>query len=96
MTVWTRSRVAERLNEPLFDPLGDCMLENAGLGVHLVPRHAEHVGQEPLSQAVAPHDADGDFESLSRQLDISTDFVLDVAVVDELLEHARDRRRRDA
>ena len=36
------------------------MLESLGLGVHLVPRVVEHIGEEGLEQPVPPHHRDGD------------------------------------
>ncbi len=72
------------------------MLENARFGIDFVPRHAEHVGEQTLRQSVAAYDSDRDLETLSRQFDVTAHFVFHVSVVDELLEHPGNRRRRDS
>ncbi len=84
------------VDEPLFDAVRDGVFEHARLSVDFVPRHAEHVGEQAFRQPVAPHDADRDLETLARQLDVAAHLVLHETVVDELLEHPRDRGRRDA
>ena len=43
----------QRDEEPILDLLGEGVLEAAGVAVGLVPRVAEHVGQEALHDAVA-------------------------------------------
>ena len=61
MSRWDRvavrvvGRMAQGGVDPLFQPLAHGVLEQLGLGVHLVPRHVQHAHQEGLEQAMAPH-----------------------------------------
>ncbi len=96
MSVRTRLRITQSRDQTFFDARGDGVLEDACLGIDFVPRHAQHVGEQPLRQPIAPHDANRNLEALSRQLDIAAHFMLDVAVVHELFQHSGDRRRRNA
>ena len=53
-------RPVEGDEDPVLDLLGQVVLERAGQPVGLVPRVAEHVGQEPLDDPVAADGGDGD------------------------------------
>ena len=96
MAVRAGLRIAEQRHQPVFDALRDRVLEHARFGMHFVPRHAEHVGEQPLGQAVPPQDAHADLQAFARQFHLAARDVLDEAVLVELLQHAGDRRRRDA
>src|SRR5580700_2706888 len=89
MAVRTGARVAERRDETLLHAFGNGVLEDAGFGIDLVPRHLENVGKQTLRQPIAPYHADGDLQAFSRELDVAAYFVFDVSIRDELLEHAR-------
>ena len=96
MSVRADLRIAEDRDEPLFDALGDRVLEPARFVVHFVPRHAEHVLQKHFGQPVAAHDAHRDAQALLGERRLAARLVREVAVGGQLLEHAGDRRRRDA
>jgi hypothetical protein len=49
--------VAQRRVDALLEPVGQRVLQQFRLGVHLVPRHVEHPGEERLQQPVPAHDA---------------------------------------
>ena len=54
--------VAQQHADLLVQPVLDDVLELAGVGVHLVLAHAQHVAEQALGQAVAAHDAAGRLE----------------------------------
>ena len=69
------------------------VLEPFGLLVHVVPRHAHDVGEEPLDQTVARHDLLGVAPALVREVDGLLGVARDVAVALQTAEHLVHRRR---
>ena len=89
-------RVAERGVDALLEPLGQHVLQQLGLGVHLVPRHAEHLVEERLQQPVAPHDAQRGLLARLGEPQLATARAVDELALLEALDHGGDRGRRDA
>jgi hypothetical protein len=56
ITVWTRRRIAERLEEPRLDLWRNDVLDPVRLLVRFVPGHLEQVGEEALGEGVAAND----------------------------------------
>ena len=71
------------------------VLEVLGLLVHLVPRHADDVGQEALDHPVAADDALGVGAAGLGEADRAVGVAADVAVALEPADHLRDGRRRE-
>ena len=88
-------RLAELRRDALLEALGDVVLEAFGLGVHLVPRHAEVLDQEQLQQPVVAQHLERGSRAARRQHDAVVRLVLDQAQRVELLDHARHGRGRD-
>ena len=89
-------RVAERGVDALLEPLGQHVLQQLGLGVHLVPRHAEHLVEERLQQPVAPHDAQRGPLARLGEPQLATARAVDELALLQPLDHGRHRGRRDA
>jgi hypothetical protein len=70
------------------------VLEPLGLLVHLIPRDAEHVGQEALDQAVAANDLLGLAFAGLGEADHLVWTARDVVVALEAADHLMHRRRR--
>ena len=88
--------VSELGRDQLLEILGEHVLEDLGLGVNPIPRHPQRIGQEALDQpVVADHlqrhapPIGGEAHSPVRGMSREPQLV-------ELLEHRRDRARRDA
>ena len=63
-------RVVEHLHKAPFDVLAHHVLPAARLGVHFLPRQADHVDQQPLGEPVLAHDGDGQRAALVGQLQV--------------------------
>ena len=68
------------------------MLPATGLFVDEVPRQPDDVGEESLGESVLADDAARDVVSVRGQLELAT-VTSDVALIDQSLDHLRDRRR---
>ena len=76
--------------------VGKHVLQQLGFGVHLVPRHAEHLVEERLQQPVAPHDAQRGQLARLGEPQLAPARAVDELAVLESLDHGGDRGRRDA
>ena len=93
MAVRADLRFAEHDDEPFFDAGRDRMLEAAGLGVNLVPRHPQDLRQQTLRQTMAPEDSNRNGESALGQLRRAARGMNDVSFPGELLQHPGRRMR---
>ena len=66
IAVRVERRVAELRRDELLELLRDDVLEHLGLGVHLVPAHAEALDEVQLEQAVVADDLEGDAAAAGR------------------------------
>ena len=66
------------------------MLEHLGLGVHLVPGHAEALDEEQLDEPVVPDHLERDAPPALGEADAAVALVLDEAERRELAQHPRD------
>ena len=71
------------------------MLEHLGLGVHLVPGHAEALDEEQLDEPVVADHLEGDAPAVLGEPHAAVALVLDEAERRELAQHPRDRRGAD-
>ena len=77
MTVRIDDRVAEQGRDPVLELVGQNVLEDLGLLVHLVPRHAEGLGEIGLEEAVMADHLEGDLAAGIGELDAPVGSVLD-------------------
>ena len=89
-------REAERRVDPRLELLREHVLEPVGLGVDLVERQAERVGEEELEQPVMAQHLERDTPAGLGERDAAVRHADDEPVGGELLRHPRDRRLRDA
>ena len=82
-------RMVEQVDEAALHGLRHHVLPPAGLGVDELPVEADHVGEEPLGQAVLAHHPGGKSVPLGGQLEVSVALDGHQAVA----LHARDRLR---
>ena len=66
------------------------MLEHLGLGVHLVPGHAEALDEEQLDEPVMADHLERDTPPALGETDAAVALVLDEPEVRELAQHPRD------
>ena len=88
--------VPERGVDALLEPLGEHVLQQLGFGVHLVPRHAEHLVEERLQQPVAAHDAQRGLLARRGEPQLAPARAVDELALLQPLDHGGDRGRRDA
>ena len=86
-------RVAELGGDQLLELLGEDMLEPLGLGVHLVPAHAQALDQEQLEQAMVANHLERDGPSALGQTRTAIQLMLDQPERGQLAQHRRHRRR---
>nr|WP_246632842.1 hypothetical protein [Pseudonocardia nigra] len=79
---------------PPLEPRADAVIEDLRLGVHLVPRHAEDLGEEHLEQAVPPHDPQRVSRPVLGQPDPVTAKAANQIIRLQPLQHRRDSRSR--
>ena len=104
-TLWRRAgdrvavraggRVAEQQDELLLDVGRDGVLPAVGLLVDLLPLEPDDVDEEPLGEAVAPHDRGRHLAALVGEAEAAVVEQLGVAVVDEAVHRLRHRGRRE-
>jgi hypothetical protein len=88
-------RVAELRGDELLELLRERVLEHLGLGVHLVPGHAEALDEEQLDQPVMPDDLERDAPAALGEPDSAVALVRDEAERRQLAQHPRDGGRAD-
>ena len=71
VSVRTGVLVTQFLNQLFFECRGYGVFESLGFVMHLVPRHAENLGQHPLNQVVTNDGPFRDLSSLSCQLNVA-------------------------
>ena len=86
----------ERDEKPVLDLVGDVVLEPHGEAVGLVPRVAEHVGEEPLDDAVAADRADRRLATVVGEFHAAVRLVIDQPAVGQSLHRRGDRAGREA
>ncbi len=86
-------REAERLVDARFELLGDHVLQEVGLVVHLVDVDAQRLRQVELEQAVVACDLEGHLLSLRGQGDAPIRSVGRESENRQLLDHGRGRGR---
>ncbi|HXG69718.1 MAG TPA: hypothetical protein VNJ04_03795 [Gemmatimonadaceae bacterium] len=82
----SKVRVDERL-----EPRRDVVFEHFGLGVDLVPSHAERVDQEHLDKPVVAYDLKRNHAASIGELGAAVQLVLHKPQVVQALEHIGDR-----
>ncbi len=82
--------------EPVFDLLGQVVLEARGQAVGLVPCVPEHVGEEALDDAVAADDRHGHLPPDGGELHAPVGDVVDQPAVGQPLDGGGHRARGDA
>jgi len=87
--------VAEVVVDASEQPVAHGVLEDLRLGMHLVPRHVERLGEECLQEAVAADHRPGVVRPMRGQRRSVVLPPHDQAVRLKPLEHRRDRRRGD-
>ena len=87
-------REAELLVDLRLELLGQRVLEELRLGVHLVEREPEPIDEVALEQAVVPQDLERAAPSLVGERDAAVREPLDQAELVEPLRHRRRRRAR--
>ena len=95
MAVRARLRVADRRLHIGLEARRHRVLHPLGLLVHVVPRHADDVGQEALDQAVAARDLLGVAATVVGERDHVVLAARDVAVSLEAADHLVHGRRRE-
>jgi hypothetical protein len=83
-------RVAESLGDQLLELLRERVLEHLGLGVHLIPGHAQALDEEQLDEPVVADHLERDPPAARGQADAPVALVLDESEVRELAQHPRD------
>ena len=83
-------RVAELRGDQLLELLRKRVLEHLGLGVHLVPGHAEALDEEQLDEPVVPDHLERDTPPALGETDAAVALVLDEAQSGQLAQHPRD------
>ena len=83
-------RVAELRGDQLLELLRERVLEHLGLGVHLVPGHAEALDEEQLDEPVVADHLERDAPAALGEADAAVALVLDEAEGRELAQHPRD------
>jgi hypothetical protein len=88
-------RVPKFSGDPLFELLGDEMLQTFGFLVQFVDRVIEHTEKEGLDQPVMANDLKSPLSAVFRKPDTSMRLILDEWMVgsSELLQHVGDRGR---
>ena len=71
------------------------VLQQLGLGVHLVPRHVEYPGEERLQQSVPPHDAQRRALARAGEPQLPGARPVDELALLQALDHGRHGGRRD-
>lgn len=64
-------RIAQQLDEPLLDIVGDDVFPPAGLVVHVLPVDADDIGQQAFGQTVLPHDLDRTLPTGGAEFDMA-------------------------
>src|SRR4051812_22326945 len=93
--VRARCRPVQRDEDAGLDFVREVVLERGCQPVGLDPGVAEHVGEEPLDDAMAPDRADCGLAARGRELDALVQAVLDQASIRQTLHRRRHRRRAD-
>ncbi len=93
MAVGAGRGVADRGPDVGLEARGHRVLELLGLLVHVVPRDADHVGEEALDHPVAADEPLGVLAALGRERDRPLGVAGDVAVALEPAEHLVHGRR---
>lgn len=88
-------RMPERAVDALLQLLGDDVLEPVGLGVDVVDRETERVGEVELEQPVVPDHLERDALARLGQAGPPVGLVLEQVEDGELLDHRRGRGRGD-
>ena len=84
-------RVAELRRDELLELLRERVLEHLGLGVHLVPGHAEALDEEQLDEPVVADHLERDAPAALGEPHAAVALVLDEPERRELAQHPRDR-----
>jgi hypothetical protein len=95
MAVRARLRIAHRADHVLLECRRHRVLEPLGFLVHVVPRDADHVGQEPLDQPVATDDRLGLLMPAVGEQKRPVVVARDIAVLLETAQHLVHRRGRE-
>jgi len=80
--------------DSLLEPRTDDMLEDLGLSVHFVPRHAQNLDEKELEQAMPPHDPKCVPLPMLGESDLTILRALDQLMRFQPLEHRGDCRCR--
>ena len=89
----TGGRAVEGHEEAVLDLLGELVLEGPGQAVSLVPRVAQHVGEEALDDAVPAHGLGRLPPAGTGQLDAAVGTVIEQAPAGQALDRGRRRPR---
>ncbi|MFY9779868.1 MAG: hypothetical protein WAJ85_05075 [Candidatus Baltobacteraceae bacterium] len=92
----THFGIAQECDKALFDALRDRVLETATFLMHFIPRQPQKLREETLRKTVATYDSHRDLEAALGELGFTPCAMIDEAVGRKLLEHPRNRCRRNA
>ena len=94
--VRARGRAVERHEDPLLDLVRELVLEARRQAVGFVPGVAEHVGEEPLDDAMAPDGGDGSLAARRGEAHAVIGPMIDETPLGQAFHRRGDRARADA